>query len=66
MNVSSVPNFTLIGPYLGISGSQNTKNHEICKLCRPIGATPLIDLGAICRVYAGFLSVQVSFLNMAG
>jgi len=55
---SAVPNFTLIGPYLGVSGPKGKhKNREICKLSRPAEAAPLHSFSEIYSVYAWFPSV---------
>lgn len=45
----------------GISGPQNALNWEILKLCRPAGATQLLDSCQIYKVYAGLSFVCFKF-----
>ena len=56
---SAMPNFTLLGGYLEISGPKNAKTcPKISKIFRPTGANPSPDFSEIYVLYARNLSTQ--------
>jgi len=54
----TVPNFTVIREYLGVSGSKNLEKLPNFQLFRPAGANPFPDVDEICRVYASNQSTK--------